>query len=138
MDVVVRLTWREIGAVTRNANNLEFPLLGANQGLYRLELRSKELNKLYIGETKNLGKRMTNYRRPPSGAQTSERINELLNTHLQSGGEIRLAICTEAVFVVGGSDERKANFQLKRERVLAEHAALVQDAEVQTVKIENL
>ena len=92
-----------------------------------------------IGELdfRSMDKWMKSYRKPPSKAQTSIRIYRLLKQHLRGGGEVRLATCTVATFVVD-KIRRKADFQLKRECVLAEHAALIQDAAAPNVEIKNL
>jgi hypothetical protein len=138
-EVVVRMAWRSRGEVALGTSGLVFPVLGVEPGLYRLELCGGREGgrKVYIGETHSLNKRMKNYRRPPSGAQTSVRINDLLVRHLGSAGAIRLATCTEAKVVIEGK-ERPADLQLKRERVLVEHAALIQEAGAADIELANL
>ncbi len=80
---------------------------------------------------------MKQYRRPPAKAQTSVRINALLRGHLIAGGTATLATCSKAMVTVAG-ESREADLSLKRERVLAEHAALVAEAGTQVTTIANL
>lgn len=139
VDGTARLAWHERGEVQLHEAQLRFPRLPRTPGLYRMDLTGGTLlrSRVYIGETRSLDQRMTNYRRPPPGAQTSIRIHALLAEHIGGGGIVRLATCEEGSVLMLGR-ERDADFSLKRERVLLEHAALVQEAEVGNCDIANL
>lgn len=137
--VKVELEWTERGGVRLNDQALEFPNYPPSPGVYRFFLTGGHLPrpKVYIGETRSLRQRMSNYRRPGPRAKTSVRVNAILREHLAEGGLVNLATC-ESVRLWLGDARRPADLSLKRERVLAEHAALVAECEPNAVDIANL
>jgi hypothetical protein len=139
VQAAVRFEWRDRGAVTRAGGLLSFPRLPSTPGLYRLELTGGSLSRpqVYIGETGDLRQRMSNYRRPPTRAQTSVRINALLLEHLADRGTVQLSTCEEVVVGLP-EQERAADLSLRRERLLAENAALLIEAEHGGYDLANL
>lgn len=127
LDVRVHLTWQRAGQVVLDrAGDLAFPALPLASGIYRITLTDapgQGRPKVYVGESGNLKKRAYNYRRPTPRQQTSQRIHNLLQEHLTSGGRVVLAVATNAAVEVFG-DPTPLTMGRKTARVLAEHAAL--------------
>jgi hypothetical protein len=129
LDVRVRMRWHLPAGVTLDtAGRLAFPLLPRSAGVYRLVLSGapdRDQPRVYVGETENLRRRGGNYRRPGPTQRTSQRIHDLLGSHLRGGGTVTMAVATSATIVAGGTS-RELSLRRKSARVLAEHAALAQ------------
>lgn len=75
---------------------MRFPEVEKSPRLYRLRMRSKDgKESVYIGESDNLRRRFGNYRNPGASQQTSLRINALLKSSIEGGGEISVAVADE-------------------------------------------
>lgn len=101
LQVDVHLAWRRAGEIVLDdAGFPKFPSLPRDPGLYRFDfgLDVDEVRTLYIGESKSLAKRASNYRNAKtdrSTQRTSRRIHLEIVEHLASGGSIEFAIVTE-------------------------------------------
>ncbi|MEU8816195.1 hypothetical protein [Actinoplanes sp. NPDC048796] len=138
VDVRVRLRWTDAGSVALDATGKPaFPRVAASHGLYRLTF-SGPVTRIYIGESENLHRRLSNnYRNPGPSQQTSLRINALLREHLTTGGTVSLAVATAASVVVD-EQERALDLTSKAGRLLAESAALVAARMAGDAQIVNL
>lgn len=125
IDLTVRLAFADAGPVELAADGLlRFPVLRSTPGVYRLEFRGADGFRVYLGESDNVRRRSTNYRRPTYNQATSKRINAELHQHLAAGGTVTLALATTAEVVTDGTSSA-LDLRTKAGRVLAEHAALV-------------
>ncbi|MFI6762806.1 hypothetical protein ACIBF5_27100 [Micromonospora sp. NPDC050417] len=138
VDVRVRLRWTDAGSVVLDGTGKPaFPRAAASHGLYRL-IFSRPGTRIYIGESENLHRRLSNnYRNPGPSQQTSLRINALLREHLTAGGTVSLAVATAATVVVD-EQERPLDLMFKAGRLLAESAALVAARMAGDAQIVNL
>lgn len=142
IDVAVAFQWTNAGDVLLDAGGRPaFGLLDPAPGLYRITLTdgpAAARPQAYIGETDNLRRRLTtNYRTPGATQKTSLRVNALLRTHLAGGGQVRLAVATEAIVRLRGS-EQPLDLRRKASRLLAENAALVLALAEDDAEIMNL
>jgi hypothetical protein len=129
VDVRVVFQWSSAGMVELDAGGKPvFGPLEDKPGLYRLTLTGGAAGarpQVYIGETDNLRRRLSNnYRSPGPSQRTSLRVNALLRSHIAAGGEVDLAVATVAVVHMRG-DEQVLDLRRKAGRLLAENAALV-------------
>lgn len=127
LDVRVVMTWQRAGQITFDAaGDLAFPGLPRASGVYRITLADgpgQDLPKVYIGESDDLRGRSYNYRRPGPSQQTSQRIHDDLVAHLRVGGQVTMAVATDATIDAKG-ESGPLPLRRKTARVLAEHAAL--------------
>ncbi len=128
--VEVHLAWQRVGAVALgDAGGLRFPKVQPRPAVYRLTLYDGEkIDQIYVGESNNLSRRLRNYARPGPTQATSLRINALLTGHLQHG-DAALDVAGALRFTVEGRDVSVA-LSRKADRVLIEHAALVETISV--------
>ncbi len=93
------VTWRTVGrAVIDAGERLLLPDVPAAPGLYRFHLRHGGAERRYVGESTNLKQRFGFYRNPGKSQQTNIRINNLLRTALNDGGEVSVDLATRLVF----------------------------------------
>ncbi len=126
VEVHVQFCWRLAGSVTLDSEGVpQFPTLPQVPGLYRFDfgLAPDGVRTVYIGESKNLARRASNYRNARtdrSRQRTSRRVHKEVVAHLASKGSIEFVIATSVVW--GGGDE----LDLRRTsgRRLAENAAV--------------
>lgn len=127
LDVCVHMTWLRAGHVTLDASaDLVFPELPRSPGIYRLtfaDAPGQDLPHVYVGESEDVRKRASQYRRPGPTQQTSQRIHAELVEHLRRGGSVTMAVATEAAIHARG-ESSTLPLGRKTARVLAEHAAL--------------
>lgn len=104
------LGWHPTGSVILDAaGKLLFPRPDDAPGLYRLSLTGKgdAPDRIYVGETDNLRRRLSgNYRNPGPTQQTSLRVNAVLCDHLAAGGTVELAVAVAAAFTSTASRDR--------------------------------
>ncbi|MEU8655814.1 DUF7662 domain-containing protein [Actinoplanes philippinensis] len=138
VDVRVRLRWTDAGSVVLDGTGKPtFARVAASHGLYLLTF-SGPGTRIYVGESENLHRRLSNnYRNPGPSQQTSLRINALLREHLTAGGTVSLAVATAATVVVD-EQERALDLTSKAGRLLAENAALVAARIAGDAQIVNL
>ncbi|GAA1434424.1 hypothetical protein GCM10009616_28840 [Microlunatus lacustris] len=134
----VWFAWTRLGVLLLDgAGKVEFPKpLPSVPGLYRMTFTGA--NRLYIGESDNLRRRLgSNYRNPGPRQRTSLRVNEALRTYLGAGGAVTLDIAVAAQ--LSGPDVGVGPLDLTRKagRLLAESAALVL-AQLGGHELENL
>lgn len=125
LQVNVGLTWRRAGSIVLDANGFpRFPTLPRDPGLYRFDFGSDDagIRTLYIGESKSLARRASNYRNAKtdrSTQRTSRRIHKEVVEHLTRGGTIEFAIATEV-----HSDNGTVDLRRTAARRFAENAAV--------------
>jgi predicted GIY-YIG superfamily endonuclease len=78
---------------------------------------------IYIGESDNLWRRFGNYRNPGPSQQTSLRINAVLKSWLEAGGEISVAIMDEA-WIDAETGQEKGDLSKKSIRRMFENFAV--------------
>jgi hypothetical protein len=127
IDVRVSFDWHRAGEVTLDAIGLpKFPSNLPNQpGLYRFDfgLDNTGNRRYYIGESKNLEQRASNYanaKKDGGRNRTSRRIHKEVIQHLSDGGSIEFAITTAARVEGETVDLRR-----KSARCVAENAAVL-------------
>jgi hypothetical protein len=141
VDVRVVLQWSDAARVILDtAGKPVFPPQPASPGLYRLTFIDGALGRstVYIGETKNLRRRLSgNYRNPGPRQHTSLRINALLRHHLGADGAVLLATVIRCDLF---RDGQRSDLDLTRKggRLLAENAALLSERLAATSDIANL
>lgn len=147
VDVRVVMQWTDAGRVELDgAGKPRFAAVGGGPGLYRLTFtggRTPDRARVYIGESRNLDRRLNgNYRNPGSRQLTSLRVNALLREHLAAGGTVHVVIATHASIEVrqpaGPPTPRELDLSRKASRLLAENAALVLAQWTDHADIENL
>jgi hypothetical protein len=118
--------WHQLGAVGLGTEGrLQFPKVASSPGVYRLTLwDAGAVGRIYVGESVNLARRVRNYVRPGPTQATSLRINALLIEHVQRA-EVSFDIAGDIRFTVDGR-HIAVDLTRKADRVLVEHAALVQ------------
>ena len=125
LSVSVELAWRLAGSVVLDAPGFpKFPPLPRDPGLYRFDFRGGRdgVRMLYIGESKALARRASNYRNAKtdrSTQRTSRRIHKEIVEHLSGGGSIDFAIATEV-----SSDGETIDLRRTAARRFAENAAV--------------
>ncbi len=142
VDARVTFSWRRFGTVALDSvGKLAFPgPLPARPGLYRFTLANQAgRDRIYIGESDNLRRRLgTNYRNPGPRQQTSRRVNAFLVEHLRGGAEVVLDIADGATLLGNGIVTADLDLSRKAGRLFAESAALVLAQHADAVDIENL
>lgn len=142
VDVRVVFDWSRLGMARLDAGRkIVFPgPIPAVPGVYRFTLTTPGgRNRLYIGESDNLRRRLgSNYRTPGPRQQTSLRVNALLVGQLDAGGGVEVDISVSASIALPGSDPVSLDLGRKAGRLLAENAALVLARHGDTADIENV
>ena len=127
VDVSIRFAWQATGPVTLDGNGkLSFPKTSHGPGLYRMEIAGGNDTMIYIGEADQLSRRLQHYRTPGPSQRTNLRLNALMCETLANHGTISLAVVTEAVTLRRAGSHHPLNLNSKSERVLLEHAALLE------------
>ncbi|MDX3188632.1 hypothetical protein PV458_09535 [Streptomyces sp. MN03-5084-2B] len=144
LDVRVRMAWQKPAHVVLDeVGGLAFPDLPRAPGIYRLTLSQPAGHggrlRVYVGESDNLRKRSSQYRRPGPTQQTSRRIHHKLRNHLHGGGTVTIAVATAATITARG-ESHELSLARKTARVLAEHAALALiylDGDAEVINMER-
>jgi hypothetical protein len=119
----VRFEWLEGGSIVLDSTGkLAFPGLPAQPGIYRFTLTDTDglLVGVYIGESDNLARRMSNYRIAGPTQPTNQRLNVRFRELLASEGNVVVALSTSVTV-----DDVPIDLAAKPARLLAESAALI-------------
>ena len=136
VSINASMNWKQLGAITLDDDmKLSFPDAPAIPALYRLRLSSAIGTRHYIGEAVNLRRRFGNYRNPGPTQQTSIRINEVLSTHLDAGGEALVDLVVSGINLLVGGQELAVDLTDKAVRRMLEQMAVVANA---AIDIESL
>ena len=124
MNVTVEATWREVGEIRLEDEQLVFPAVPEDPGIYRFRFESSAgAFSSYIGEATNLTRRHAGYQYGYRKQLTNFRINARMKEHMAAGGRIVVSITTAATLTIDGVT-RPLDLGLKRSRLLVENAAL--------------
>ncbi len=126
-EVKLTFCWSLLDMVRLEHQKLVFPKTEPVPGIYRFTITTS-VEKTYIGETDNLRRRMQHYRSPGPSQQTNVRLNRIIQEALKTGGSVWLSIITAKAHLVSATIKRQLGFEKKSERVLLEHAALLEAA----------
>lgn len=119
--------WTPVGCVRLDSEGeLAFPGVAPLPGLYRFRVNSADGEKVYIGESGNVARRMGHCRNPGPGQRTDIRLNTLLRNALRDGAEIALAVVQNNAHVGRNWRTETADLSQKAVRLLLENAALMQ------------
>lgn len=137
LQVTVDVTWRRAGQVTVHpvTGRPSFPPLLEQPGLYRFDFGENRRGEqvLYVGETKSLARRASNYRNATKDGgrnRTSRRIHKEVVEHITNGGVIEFAVATE-VSLNGGEHLDLRRWSARR---MAENAAVL-DAQLRPATV---
>ena len=122
----LRFVWVEAGEVTLDTDEkLSFPDVSRHPGLYRFRVEHDGDDLIYIGETEEFKRRFSHYRNPGPSQTTNIRLNKLFRDASQEGRRVFVSVVIDTAWVSTQGVERRADFSVKAERVLLEHAAIV-------------
>jgi hypothetical protein len=125
------MQWKQLGAIALDdAGKLLFPVAPTVPGLYRMCLSNASGTRHYIGEAMNLRRRFAHYRNPGPSQQTNIRVNEVLRTHLDAGGEAMVDLIVSGISLSVGGRELSVDLDDKAVRRLLEQAAVVANAAI--------
>ena len=123
VEVGVQFVWLDAGVVALDVSGkLGFYRLPSRPGIYRFTLTDGDSGSLsiYIGESDNLARRMSNYRNPGPKQLTNERLQARILETLAGGGKVSVSVALEAAV-----DGATLDFTARPARLLAENAALI-------------
>ena len=112
-----------------NEGRLKFPSVESVPGIYRIRIKMRGKESVYIGESDNLKRRFRNYRNPGSTQQTSLRIGGLLTKALEAGAQISISYASKEAFMRKGNKKVSLDFSSKVVRCLLENVAILNGAE---------
>ena len=135
IKISVEIQWKEIGTITLENDDLQFPGTPSAAALYRFRLISESGARSYIGETINVQRRFAHYRKPGPTQATNIRINAVFREHLKDGDAIFVDLITSDVTIRNGDAEIPVDLTDKATRRLIENAALIAD---NSTEVENL
>ncbi|MHB1783343.1 MAG: GIY-YIG nuclease family protein [Acidimicrobiales bacterium] len=120
--------------MTEVGGRLGFPALPSVPGVYRFTLVPPvgSTSTVYVGESNNLARRMSNYRSPGPTQPTNQRMNARMLGVLRAGGSVE-----SAVVLVASLDGSTLDFGSAIARRLAENAILI-DLSRTGHRVENL
>tara|TARA_R110002124_G_scaffold1331_1_gene7635 strand:+ start:7609 stop:8385 length:777 start_codon:yes stop_codon:yes gene_type:complete len=129
VTAALQFTWLSAGQLSLDDNlRPQFPALPSQPGLYRFTFVGAEgvrRNEVYIGESKNLRRRVSQYRNAvseKSTQRTSRRLHKQIVRHLEASGHIEFSIATEVLL---GVDEEAIDLVRASARRVAENAAVL-------------
>lgn len=139
MDVRVQLNMTSIGNVVMENGSLQFPPVPTSAGIYRFTLEgcSPHKSRVYVGETRNLRRRMAHYRSPGPSQLTNVRINQAMVLHLGTGAAISLHTAMNG-WAYTDEQPRPLNLDNQFHRKLAENALLLWMEMTETINVMNL
>ncbi len=139
MKVCVGFQWKDAGRVQIGPDGkLLFPELPGFPGIYRLLLRDRQGESVYIGEAEDLKRRMQHYRTPGPRQLTNLRLHRRIQDVLEGVGAVEVATAIDATLDL---DERPLPLDISKKafRRLLESAALVHAlGNAEAVRVENL
>jgi hypothetical protein len=91
MRVTVEFSWEELGVLTLEEGRLRFPSTPDVPSIYRFDLGDR----IYVGVTDRLWRRLQHYRTPGPSQATNLRLNKLM-TEVLGTGEVLVSIITDA------------------------------------------
>ena len=119
VNVEFGFDWDERGEIQiDDIGRLVFPAVSIGPGLYRFCFAGEHIPAVYIGETKRLRRRFTQYRTPGISQQTNLRLNRVIADALKAGGKVTASVLTEI-------DMPALGLARKHDRVLLEHGAIM-------------
>ena len=135
IECSVELIFGQCGAVSLDdQGRLKFPQIQSVPGIYRIRIRIRGKESIYIGESDNLRRRFGNYRNPGPSQKTSLRIGGILTKALEGGAQISVSCVTKDAFVRRGNQRSPLDLSSKVVRCLLENATILNGAK----DIENL
>ena len=126
--ITVDFGWRLLGRVERDMHGrLVFPDPGKVPGVYRFRLVGASTELHYVGEGDDLKRRWQRYRTPDKKSpdktkQTNRRLSDVLQAHLDAGGEVEVEIVPEDVVVSWQGKSMAVDVGDKVTRLLVESA----------------
>lgn len=116
------LSWQPAGPVSLDAEGmLHLPDADSGPGLFRLGLGAGE--RVFVGSSANLGRRMRSLCAPSAKQATSVRLNRQIVKALARGETVTLALCT-AVMLRGADAREDADLSDRALRNSIKHVAL--------------
>src|SRR6266487_2526507 len=97
MRATVEFAWEELGVLTLDKGRLRFPSAPSVASVYRFDLGDR----VYIGETDRLPRRLQHYRTPGPSQATNLRLNKVM-TELLRTGQILVSVITAATVELDG------------------------------------
>ena len=135
----LKLQWQPIGRAVERSGKLELPSVAEKPGVYRFELRySPEYSAIYIGESRNLKRRFTQYRTPGPTQLTNIRLHDRMLSTLRASGEVAVSVLADASVVCSQTGCSPGDMGSDTERRLLERVAIHEAAKKQGVELLNL
>ena len=123
--VSVSFKWLLSGSVSLDrVGKIVFPHTPFVPGIYRFSMRDHKGDKVYIGETDQLPRRMRHYRTPGPRQVTNKRLNAFIRAVLSDGGYIYVWIITTDTSLKLNGASCHIDLSKKSDRRLLEHAAI--------------
>ena len=119
------IQWDDCGNVYLGAKDdlLQFPELDPLPGVYLFRLDDGKKTEVYIGETDNMKRRVTQYRNPGSSQTTNINLNKIMKNYLKSGGRITIHLMNLITVeidgkIIGGLDDKYVRRFLENAAIL--------------------
>ncbi len=129
-NVSVSFKWLLSGSVSLDrVGKIVFPDTPPVPGIYRFSIRDHKGDKVYIGETDQLPRRMQHYRTPGPLQATNKRLNAFMREVLSAGGDIYVSIITTDACLKLNGASRHIDLSKKSDKRLLEHAAIFEAIE---------
>jgi len=121
--------WTEVGFVDRQGEGHKLKLpegLPEQPGVYQIVANNVPVNlsQIYVGEGKDLSKRLRNYENagymPNKYARTNRRVQGWIFNCIESGYPVTISICTSAKIYRPGKDSKVLHLADKHCRTLVE------------------
>lgn len=126
VSVQIEFHWQFIGHVQLDMHNqLKFPFLPRQPGIYRFRFSGNGVTQHYVGETDELQRRFQNFRTPGYSQKTNIRMNANIIYHLKAGGTLKVDTVVDKGNITVAGNGVSINFSNKAIRRLLEQAALV-------------
>ena len=131
-QISVQFDFTKIGKVSLEGGKLRFPKAPEVPGIYRFKIREK----IYVGETDQLGRRFQHYRTPGPSQPTNIRLNGSITAALSEGFEVEVSTIEAATILIEGVTS-PLDLSRKSSRLLVESAVL-SSAHLSGQSVENL
>ena len=125
MEFKIETEWKYLGPVSRVDDDLVFPLAIKGPAVYRILAGAES----YVGETSNLSRRLSNFRRPGGHKdtkvpRTNRRVNRWLLSSLATGNpQPEISYLSAATLHIGEKMEC-LDLSTKDQRLLLENLAI--------------